>query len=248
MRHRLPLLSHQREGLIGAPGGAAGVSSDEAGLLEQRPVRVRGVDEPAPLADLAEEPARHPTAEHVVHSRQRVAAFVVACEGGRSDDYVGLLRVAQAHVGDRLEHRDCDAALPGGGLHPAPQTSDLVRDGAGVDVAGDRDHRAAGAVPAPEVRRHVVAGHGGDRLPGAEHRPAERVVVQDRLTEDVVHELVGRVLVHVDLLEHHVALRLDLVGAQRWVLGDVGEDVEAEVEVVVEHTDVEDRLLLGRPR
>ena len=44
---------------------------------------------------------------------------------------------------------------------------------------------------------------------------AERVLGEQRPGEDVVDEIVGRVVAHPDLLEDHLALRLDLVGAQR---------------------------------
>ena len=67
----------------------------------------------------------------------------------------------------------------------------------------------------------------------------------ERLGEQVVHEVGGLVLVHEDLLEDHLALGLDLVGAERRRPHDVGEDVEAELEVVVEHARVERGVLLG---
>ena len=68
---------------------------------------------------------------------------------------------------------------------------------------------------------------------------------EQRLGEHVVDEIGGLVLVHVDLFEDHLTLGFDLVGSKRRVPHDVGEDVEPDVEVVVEHTDVERRVLLG---
>ena len=76
--------------------------------------------------------------------------------------------------------------------------------------------------------------------------PAERVVGEQRLGEEHVDEVVGRVLAHAELLEDHLALRLDLVGAEGGRHDDVVEEVEREVDVLVEDPDVERRVLLGR--
>ena len=61
---------------------------------------------------------------------------------------------------------------------------------------------------------------------------------EQRVGEHVVDEVVGRVVAHPDLFEDHLALRLDLVGAERGRPHDVGEDVEREVEVPVGDADV----------
>ena len=50
---------------------------------------------------------------------------------------------------------------------------------------------------------------------------------------------------HPDLFEDDAPLGLDLLGAERGVPHDVGEDVEREPEVLVGHADVERRVLLG---
>ena len=74
------------------------------------------------------------------------------------------------------------------------------------------------------------------------------MVGEQRAGEQVVHEVVGRVVAHPDLFEDHLALRLDLVGAQRRRPHDVGEDVEREREVLVGDAHVERGDLLAGER
>ena len=75
-------------------------------------------------------------------------------------------------------------------------------------------------------------------------RPSGRVSV-DRVGEDVVDPIGGLVLVHRDLLDHDLALRVD-VGEGR-LQEHLGEQVERLLGVLVEEARVElGRLLAGR--
>ena len=56
----------------------------------------------------------------------------------------------------------------------------------------------------------------------------ERVVGEQRLVEQRVHDVVGRVLVHEDLLEDHLALGVDLGRAEGGRADDVDQQVEPE--------------------
>ena len=113
-----------------------------------------------------------------------------------------------------------------------------------IDVArgGEDDRRA-------HVVRAVVGLHGGlvgraQRLRPADDRSPQRVAVEDRLGQHVVHELLRRVLVHGHLFEHDLALGLE-VGEQR-VAHHVGDDREGRLELLVEEAGVDDRVLLRR--
>ena len=75
------------------------------------------------------------------------------------------------------------------------------------------------------------AGDRGDHVRRADHRPAERMVAEDRLGEQVVHEILGLVLVHRDLLEHHLALGVELLEARRE--DHVRHHVDGRLQVVV---------------
>ena len=68
------------------------------------------------------------------------------------------------------------------------------------------------------------------------------------LREQIVHEIVGRVVAHPDLFEDDLALGLDVVGAERGAPQHVGEDVERELELRVGDPHVEHRLLVRRER
>ena len=76
---------------------------------------------------------------------------------------------------------------------PAAATTMLPRDVHRVVVVGDR-----------------LARDRRDHLRGADHRPAERVIAEHRFRDQVVHELLRRVLVHRDLFEHDLALGVEL--------------------------------------
>ena len=82
------------------------------------------------------------------------------------------------------------------------------------------------------------------RLP--EHAPAERVTAEDRPVEHVVDLVLGLVLVHRDLLEHDLALGVDLrVGRAEQHLR---QEVEGLLGVGVEESRVEVRRLLAGGR
>ena len=66
-------------------------------------------------------------------------------------------------------------------------------------------------------------------------------VAEHRLREEVVDELLRRVLVHRDLLEHDLALLVDL--GERGREDHVGHDVERRLDVVVGHAREDDGVL-----
>ena len=68
------------------------------------------------------------------------------------------------------------------------------------------------------------------------------------LREQLVDEIVGRVLDHLDLFEDDLLLALDLVGGERRAQHDVGQQIDGERQVLVEHLDVVARVFLRRER
>ena len=80
-----------------------------------------------------------------------------------------------------------------------------------VEVARRRDDYVPGHVHRAVVALDRATGDRRDHLGGADHGPPERVAAEDRLRDQVVHELLRRVLVHRDLLEHDLALGLEVV-------------------------------------
>ena len=115
-----------------------------------------------------------------------------------------------------------------------------------LEVAGRRDHDRARQVAGVVVRRDRVRGQRRDHLAAADHGPPERMVAEDGRGEDVVHLVLRLVLVHRDLLEHHLALGLEVRvgGAQQ----HVAHHLERALEVLVEEVGVQDRRLLAGGR
>ena len=113
-----------------------------------------------------------------------------------------------------------------------------------LEVARRGDDDVPGAVHRLVVARQRATADRRDHVRGADHRPTERMVAEDRLAHQVVHELVRRVLVHRDLLEHDLALRVE-VGEERRV-DHVAHHVERLLEVVVGDAHVDDACARAR--
>ena len=80
-----------------------------------------------------------------------------------------------------------------------------------VDVAGDGDDRRARRVVVGEEPADVVGGDRPHRVAIAGRVPAEPVVGEQLAGERAQGDVVGRVVVHRQLLEDHLALALDVV-------------------------------------
>ena len=107
-----------------------------------------------------------------------------------------------------------------------------------LDLAGSGEDQLLRAV----VLRHVVeqrlARHGGDDRLGPEDRAAHRLVGIGRFLEQVEDQVVGRVLDLADLLEHDMALLLELVLLDGRMLQDVGDDVGRQRHVRGQHAGI----------
>ncbi len=74
------------------------------------------------------------------------------------------------------------------------------------------------------------------------------MVFPEALGEQLVDQIVRRVLDHLDLFEDHLLFPLDIVRAERRIADDVGQDVDSERQMLVEPLDVIARVFLGRER
>ncbi len=100
-------------------------------------------------------------------------------------------------------------------------------------------------VAAVVVGRDVRHRHTRDHLSGADDRPPKRVIAEHGRRQDVVHLVGWLVLVHGDLLDHHLALGVDVrVGGPQH---HVRHHVERAVEVLIEEARVDRGGLLARP-
>ena len=101
---------------------------------------------------------------------------------------------------------------------------------------------------AADVHRAVVGGERTtadrrDHLARPDHGAAEGVRTEHGLREEVVDELLGRVFVHGDLLEHDLALGVEL--GERRREDHVRHHVDRRLEVRVRYAGVEDGVLPG---
>ena len=71
-----------------------------------------------------------------------------------------------------------------------------------------------------------------------ENGPSQRVVLPEALREQLVDQIVGCVLDHLDLFEDHLLLALDVLGTERRVHHDIRQDVDGQRQVLVENLDV----------
>ena len=110
-----------------------------------------------------------------------------------------------------------------------------------LEIAGRRDDDVAADVHRAVVRGERAPADARDHVARADHRPPERLVAEDGLREEIVDELLRRVLVHRDLLEDDLALRVELRERRRE--DHVGHDVDRRFEVRVGHARVEHRVL-----
>ena len=207
-----------------------------------------GVGEPPPLADVLEETRTHRPAEHDVHQVADVPVFVPLGIALDPQADVALLDALVAHRQPRHHRRRGDGRRFAVRRHVRERLRHQVADGPVLDVAGRRDHQVPGGVDPREVVAQGGAVDGADGGGHAEDRTAQGVPRPEALREQLVHEVVGGVLDHLDLFEHHLLLARDLLGLERGAQQQVGEHIDGAGQVLVEHLDIVARVLLGRER
>ena len=112
----------------------------------------------------------------------------------------------------------------------------------------DRDHHVLGVIVRLVVFRDRVATHRGDGVLRTRDLAPEWVAREQGVREEIVDEVVGRVVTHPNLLEDHLTLRLDLFAAESRRPHDVGQDLQSKGKVAIGHPHVELRELLARRR
>ena len=117
-----------------------------------------------------------------------------------------------------------------------------------LEVAGGGNDDVLGRIGAAEMIAQPLLRERLDALLRAEDRPPERMPFPERLRENLVHEIVGRVLDHLDFFEDDFLLALDVDVVERGAQDDVGQDVDGDRQVLVEHLHVVARVFLGGER
>jgi hypothetical protein len=114
------------------------------------------------------------------------------------------------------------------------------------DVPRRPDDDVAGGVHRAVIRGDRTAADRRDHLGRSDHRAPERVAAEHRFREEIVHELLRRVLVHRDLLEHDLTLLVEL--GERGRVHHVRHHAYRLLDVPVGHARVDDRVLPRRRR
>src|SRR6058998_1668151 len=196
------LLEDRLENLGEVRRVARGIDVERPRVDVRLDARMDRVDEPLALPHLLEEARGHAAADHVVQDEQGVTLRRRVVQAREAHDDVDLLERLVDDVDPGLHQRGrvrarCHRA--GEAVEAAPEEVD---DPVVGDVARDRDHDAWRHVLLAEVgehRRAIVTVH---RLARAEDRASERMTLPELCGEEVMDQVVGRVLHHLDLLEH----------------------------------------------
>src|SRR2546422_139287 len=208
--------------------------------------RMDRVHQALALPHFLEEPRGHAAADHVVEQEERIALRRRVMEAGETHDQMDLLERLADDVHPGLEdRRGCRASgrRLGEALEArAEQLDDTVMG----DVARHRDDDSRWDVLLGEMAERRLAVIAGHRLAGSQDRAAERVPLPNLRGEEIVDDVVGRVLYHLDLLEDHRLLTLELVGVEERVEQNIRQQIDRERQVLVEDLDVEAGVLLGR--
>ena len=80
-----------------------------------------------------------------------------------------------------------------------------------------------------------VAVEAADRLAGAKDRPPDRLPCPRRGAEMIEHEVVGGIVDRADLLDDDVLLAFEFFAIEPAVAIDLGQQVEREAAVLLEH-------------
>ena len=117
-----------------------------------------------------------------------------------------------------------------------------------VDVARNGDDHPLRDV-APDVEGvQLRARHRRHRVDAADHRAPDRMVTEHGREEHVTEGVLGIVVAHGDLLEHHVAFEFDVMGLATTPQHHIGNQVDGQFQIVVEHMRVVAGVLLGGER
>ena len=112
-----------------------------------------------------------------------------------------------------------------------------------IDGAGGGDHHALAAIFAVDIGADHVRRERTDRVARAQDRASHRLMPEGRFGEPVEHHVVRRVGRRAKLLKDDVLFALKFLAVEFRVLEDVGQHVEGQERVLLEHADEKGRRL-----
>ena len=220
-----------------------GVDAEDPGVGVARPVGVDRVAQPLLLPHPLEEPGGHSPAQDGGEELEGEPPGGVVGQAGEGQGQVVLLDgLFRGHEGRGVGRRGGIRLLPGGeGGKPAAE----VRQ----DLFGKAPRQGHHGVVRPVVAAVVVLeegpGHGGQGLLLPQDGPGEGGAGVDVLEELFPAQVVGGVLVHIDLLQDDPPLGLHGLLVESGAEDHVPEDIQGLGQVVVQDVGVEAGALLG---
>ena len=228
--------------------GGACVDAKRASVTEGTHLRVDGVGKAAVFADGLEQAGAHAAAEDGVHQIKAVAAGITDRRRGDAEADLDLLERPLALEGDmgvggrRRVARKKGIRVRVEGTEAA---RDLFDERVVLEItSGGEDHGLCGEAAGMLVKKNLSR-EAGDRLGGAEDRPAERVSLPELLGEDLVDEVVRVILVHLDLFKDDTLLAGDVFSGEGGMEDEIRENIEGRIGLLFKHLDVEADVFLA---
>ncbi len=153
-----------------------------------------------------------------------------------------MLRKHNARAGIRRQIR----ILGNPGRHALKPPPHLVYKSLVIQVARRREHHVAPAEAVAVVAEELRLLQPPHRFLGSQDRLAQRMAAPEVLGKDLVHQVVGVVLVHLDLFEDHAPLTLDIALGKGRVQHQVAQHIECRRHMLIQHLDVEADGFLAR--
>ncbi len=107
-----------------------------------------------------------------------------------------------------------------------------------VDIAGGGHDNARGPIIPVAPGQHLFAVHGGDQFRGAEDGAAQGMVAIAGALGEIKNQVIGLVIGGGDFLQDDVALALQLIAIKGGFGENVGEDIEGQGPVILQHAGI----------
>ena len=115
-----------------------------------------------------------------------------------------------------------------------------------IKIAGRGDDHVSRPELAAVIRQDGLLIEAAYRVLGAQDRLAQRMALKEILRENLVHEVIGVVLVHLDLFQNHPTLARNLFAVEDWVQDHVAENIDGYRQMFIQNFNVEADGFLAR--
>ncbi len=167
-------------------------------------------------------------------------------ESREAHDHVHLLKALAHDLHARGHLRKRVGTLEGCPPEAAERGREAIDDTRMLDIAGDGHDDLGRHVLVSEVGGHCRPREPVHAVTSSQDGPSQGMPLPDLLGKDIVDNVVRRVLHHLDLLQDHRLLALQLLGVEEGVQEDIGEQIHSQWQVLVENLHVEAGMFLGR--